>query len=174
MSRMATGDVQDGRQTLRAILTDRYEWLINRLTRHLGSADLAGDALHDTWLRLERDGEFGEVRDPVAYLLRTATNADHQRRRIEQRRLRLLDQHDAAPSAIADLNAELESRSDLEAMKRAIGKLPERRREVFLAIWVEKASPVEIAARHGVTVRTIQMELKRALEDIAALVKENS
>ena len=45
-----------------------------RLTRRLGSADLAGEAIHEVFLRIERGGELGEVRNPQAYLYRMAAN----------------------------------------------------------------------------------------------------
>jgi hypothetical protein len=52
---------------LRQLFLQRYERLRSRLARHLGSADLAGEALQDTWLRLER-GE-GISRSEAFYLL---------------------------------------------------------------------------------------------------------
>jgi RNA polymerase sigma-70 factor, ECF subfamily len=160
------------RQTLRKVLLERYDALARRLTRRLGSADLAGDALHDTWLRLERGGNFGVVRDPFAYLLRSATNADHQRQRLEERRSRLLEGHAIVePVETPDPARALAERSEWDAMKLAIAGLPERRRAIFLAAWSERIPLDVIARRHGVSVRTIQSELKRALEELAAVVR---
>ena len=41
------------RSSLRELLAQRYDDLKRRLTWRLGSAELASDALHDTWVHLE-------------------------------------------------------------------------------------------------------------------------
>src|SRR3546814_17675816 len=57
---------------MRSLLT-RYADLKARLSRTLG-ADLASDALHETWLRLESRKEMAPVGNPDAYLYRAAPN----------------------------------------------------------------------------------------------------
>ena len=46
---------------LRDFMLQRYDDLKARLTRRLGCADMASDALQDTWLRLEGKDELGPV-----------------------------------------------------------------------------------------------------------------
>lgn len=159
-----------GRQTLRQILVARYDSLIQKLTRRLGSADLADDALHDAWLRLESAPEPSDVRDPFAYILRVAANLGTDRRRKDQRRAAILGlQHDHIEADdIADEAPDPErvaaARSEWDTLKGALISLPSRRQAIFLAAFVEEVAYDEIARRHGVTVRTIQTEVKRALE----------
>jgi len=51
--------------TLRRLLIDRYDHLKRSLTRRLGSHEMAGDVLHDTWLRLARsDMTVGTLQNP--------------------------------------------------------------------------------------------------------------
>lgn len=159
-----------GRQTLRRVLLARYDALRTKLTQRLGSADLAGDALQDTWLRLERGAHVGPVRDPFAYLIRVASNLASNRRTLDQRRARLLDIHgeDSAVDDEPDPERVAAARSEWAAVRRAIAELPERRQAIFLAAWVEEEPYEDIAARHGVSVRTVQVELKRAIEHCAA------
>ncbi|MEX7329343.1 RNA polymerase sigma factor, partial [Pseudomonas aeruginosa] len=58
------------RTMLRSFLADRYDDLKQRLSRRLGSAELAGDALQDTYVRLGRAEVAGAVQSPAAYLFR--------------------------------------------------------------------------------------------------------
>lgn len=160
----------NGRQTLRSVLLSRYDALRSRLTQRLGSAELAGDALHDTWLRLEREPQVSSVRDPFAYLIRTASNVASNSRTLESRRARLLEAH--GEDLLADDEPDPEriatARSEWNAVRRVIEQLPDRTRAIFFAAWVDGAPHDEIAARHGVSVRTVQAELKRAMEHCAA------
>jgi RNA polymerase sigma-70 factor (ECF subfamily) len=143
-----------------------YDVLKGRLTRRLGSADLAGEALQDTFVRLQCAAEIGHVRSPHAYLARMAFNLATNRRVAEGRRLNvsgtetLLDIADDAPDAARAA----EARSEIEALKRALAELPSRRRAIFLAAWVEEVPHAGIAERFDVSVRTVQIELRYALE----------
>lgn len=161
---------ETSRATLLNLLLTGYDDLKQRLTRRLGSAELAGEALQDTFLRLELAGEIGAVSSPQGYLFRTALNIATDRRRAEARYLThveieaLLDLADPAP----DPQRDVEARSEVEALKRALAELPPRRREIFLGAWVEGIPRQELAARFGVSARTIKLELRLA-RDYCAL-----
>lgn len=163
-------------KTLRDVLVERYDDFTRLLSRQLGSRDLAEDALQDTFLRLAREGELAPVHDPRGYLYRMAYNIAAGRSRTERRRLTvaeadtLLDLIDEAPGPEHIAAA----RSDLRFARMALEELPERRRAIFKAAWVENLSTAEIAMRHNLTVRMIQMELKKAAEHIAARLAESN
>lgn len=158
---------------LRAVLLADYIDLDRRLTRQLGSADLASDVLQETYLRLEATAEIGPVRSPKAYLFRIALNIANDRRRAESRRLtvdevdRLLDIPDDRPDAARVI----EDRCEFDLLKRAIAELPERRRRVLILSRIEGLPNREIAESLGVTVRTIEIELKQAIEHCAERLK---
>ncbi|MHC2465185.1 hypothetical protein [Bradyrhizobium embrapense] len=57
------------RDLLRRFFVLGYDDLRARLTRRLGSAELANDVRHDTWLRLDRAAPSGELRSPKSYLI---------------------------------------------------------------------------------------------------------
>ena len=158
---------------LRARLLAEYADLERRLTRRLGSADLASDVLHETYLRLEGLSEIGPVRDPRAYLFRVALNIASDRRRTESRRLTvdevdcLLDIPDDRPDAARVI----EDRSEVELLRRAIAELPARRRRVLTLARIEGLSNRQIAAQLGVTVRTVETDLKQAVEHCAERLK---
>jgi RNA polymerase sigma-70 factor (ECF subfamily) len=159
--------------TLRAVLLADFNDFEGRLTRRLGSADLACDVLQETYLRLEGIREIGPVRSPKGYLFRIALNIANDRRRAESRRLtvdevdRLLDIPDDRPDAARVM----EDRSEVEMLRRAIAELPERRRKVLVLARVEGVPNREIAERLGVTVRTVEIDLKQAVEHCAERLK---
>lgn len=158
------------RATLLRLLQDSYDELRNTLTRLLGSPELASDALQDTFLRVEAATEIGPIVSPKNYLLRIARNIAVDHRRADARHATvseveiLMELADEAPGPARIA----ESRSEIEALKRALMALPHRRREIFLAAWVEGASRREIAARFGISERRIKAELKIAREYCAA------
>ncbi len=151
---------------LKDLLVTQYQDFVRWLTRRLGSSELAQDALQETFLRLEQGNSIGPVRDPKAYLLRIALNMAANRRAADKRRLatsevdKLLEFPDDAP----DPARAAEAKSEIGALKRALQALPARRREIFLASWMENLSHQEIARRYQISVRTVQIELKLALE----------
>jgi len=162
--------MSDGNITaLRDLLLADYRGLDRRLTRRLGSADFASDVLQETYLRLEGMNEIGTLRSPKAYLFRIALNIANDRRRAENRRLTvdevdcLLDIPDDRPDAAR----EIEGRSEVHLLKRAIAELPERRRRVLILSRIKDMPHREIARRLGVTVRTVEMDLKQAIEHCA-------
>jgi RNA polymerase sigma-70 factor, ECF subfamily len=165
----------NGLSTLRRLFLDRYDDLKARLTQRLGSADLAGDAMQDTWLRLARTESVGVVQSPRSYLFRIALNVAEDRRRTEQRRPlsaveieSLLELADDAPTPEQTVVA----RSDLEAFKAIVDELPRRRRAIFLAARFGNASRQEIADRMGISLRLVAKELQLAIEHCIARYKE--
>ncbi len=154
---------------LRARLVDRYGELKHRLMRRLGSAELAAETLQETWLRLERPGSPGVLERPDAYLFRVALNVAADRRATERRQLALseievlrhLDDDELDPERI------VQSRSEIAALSRALDELPPRCRAIFIAARLHEVPYKTIAARHGVSTRLVEREVKRAFEHCA-------
>jgi RNA polymerase sigma factor (sigma-70 family) len=155
---------QAGWAALQQRLLLRYDDLKRRLTRHLGSQELAGDALHDTWLRLQRGGELDPVRSPDTYLLRIAINMGRDNLRAENRLVSTTDAKallgiaDEAPDAERDA----EARSELRLLTAVMAELPPRQKAILLAARVEGLGRSEIAKRYGVSVRYVHRELQAA------------
>jgi RNA polymerase sigma factor (sigma-70 family) len=156
------------RRSLRDLIRDRYDYLLSRLSYRLGSKDLAGDALHDAFLRLERAELADEVKQPTSYILRMATNIASNRRRDGGRLLSVEDVAEALriPDEAQDPSAPIERQSDLAAVKRALQKLPERHRTLLIAVWLDETPTAELARLHGLPLRTVQREVKEALDEI--------
>lgn len=160
---------------LRDFLVDRYDELKRRLTLHLGSADLAGDALQDTWMRLDTDKEVAEpVQYPLSYLLRMATNSALDKLRSEKRYLTgaevdlvLGELSDPAPNPEETLLTRLE----VQKLAMVMSDMPLRRRNILMLIRVDQLSRQEVAQRLGVSLSLVDRELKRAHEFVVEHMK---
>jgi RNA polymerase sigma factor (sigma-70 family) len=152
---------------VRRHLVDRYDELKRRLTRRLGSPDLAADALQDTWLRIERLDSIGTVRNPANYIFGIAMNAARDRMREANTRYlsaaevdNLLEIPDDAPMP----SNVVEMRSDLRFLETVLRELPPRQREILLAARLDQMPRGEIARRFGISLSLVEKELQRAQE----------
>jgi len=158
---------------LRRLLLLRYGDFKSRLARHLGSSELADEALQDTWLRLERGEGIVSVRSHDAYLFRIAVNLARDRQRAEDRRLTasevetLLTVADEMPDSEQIVTA----RSDLRALEAAMAELPARQRAILLAARLDSLPRDEIARRYRISRRLVQRELQEAQAYCAARIK---
>nr|WP_249126360.1 RNA polymerase sigma factor [Bradyrhizobium sp. U87765 SZCCT0134] len=163
-------DVADiNRAKLRGQLIENYDGLVRKLTRRLGSSDFAYEALHETFVRLDRVTDQVAVRSPADYIFRTAINIAKDRQKAQNYRVSaseidaLLDVSDDCP----DPARVVEARSEIDGFKRALEALPSRPREVLRSIAVEGASPQAVATRLQVSLRTVENDLKTALQHCA-------
>ena len=156
---------ESGRELLRRVFLLGYDDLKLRLTRRLGSAELAGDALQDAWIRLERASSIGPVLSPRPYILRIAYNIALKRLRRERDMVTLeeareaLDLVDAAP----DPAKVTEARADLILLRQAAEELTPRQRDILFAVRLDGVPVREIALRYGISERLVALELKRAV-----------
>lgn len=154
-----------GREFLRNIFLLGYDDLKTRLTRRLGSAELAGDALQDAWLRLEHARPIGQVLRPKPYILRIAYNIALKRLRRERTMVTLeevreeLSLVDDAPLA----TQATESREELALLLRAAEELTPRQRNILFAARLDGDTLQDIAIRFGIPERAVARELRRAL-----------
>lgn len=157
--------------TLLDYLGQHYATLKQRLARRLGSGELAGDALHETWLRLKYGEEPNPVRDPGAYLTRMAVNLSIDTQRRHSRMLsgdevETLVQELADPLPDPERAAQL--REEMDALMELLDRMPERRRAVALLVHAEGITQREAARRLGVSLRTVEYEVKRIHERLNA------
>lgn len=164
------------RDTLVALLVSAYPDLRRRLAGRLGSAELASDALHDTYVRLHRAEIAGEVQNPRSYLMAMALNIASNSARKDARYLAaleieaLIDIPDEAP----DPERAVEARSQLAAVNATLQGLPERRRTIFRRFWADGASYQELATENNLSERTIRHELLLANRHVHRATKDSS
>lgn len=157
--------MSDTRALLRRALASGYARLRSRLARQLGSDSLAGDVLHETWLRLGQGGELAPVANPDAYVYRVASNIAWSLRTGSS-----LDAEATPLDSIPDLMDEaptqdrvIAGREELRILAQAVAALGERQRAVFNECLLQGAAPEALAERYGVSVRTIQTDLRGAI-----------
>ena len=153
-----------------------YDEFVRKLTRRLGSAELAREAVHETYLRLQRAGVTEPIHNPDGYLYRIAINIATNRRIVDRRYLNASDSETFSdiPEEAPDPERAAEARSEMVLLRRALSELPERQRAVFEASWVDGIPHDELAVRHGVDIRTIQRDLERAARHVRRVWKENN
>lgn len=150
---------------LRETIILRYDDIKLRLARSLGSKELAGDVLHETYLRLHHSEATGVVQHPESYIFRVALNIATDKRREERRRasqaeiLATIRLQDEAP----DLSREMEIRSDVDALKNILARLPPRRRAILIAARIDGLSHDVIAKRFNISRTMVQKELRQAI-----------
>lgn len=158
------------RDRLRRHFLLSYDELKRRLTRRLGSSELAGDALQDAWLRLDKMSPADPIDRPYPYILRTAYNLGLRYRQRTNR----IPTVDDARSALGlvdeapDPARVWEGRAELEMLKQAMKELTPRRQHILLASRLDGIPLHEIAAHHGISRRMAERELKDALNHCAA------
>ncbi len=155
---------EETRTFLLNFFSQSYSDLKHRLTRSLGNDDLAGDALHDTWLRLERLKDQSPVLNPRAFLLRMATNIAVDIKRSESRLFpfdeinALLDLPDLSPGP----EQTAKGAGEMDKLMQGIRRLSRQRRQILVLVRWEGLQYKEVAQRLGISVRTVEHELQRA------------
>jgi RNA polymerase sigma factor (sigma-70 family) len=151
-------------------LTQRYARIKQTLTRRLGNPDLASDALHDTYVRLQGMDEVPEREHPGAYLVRIATNIAVDMQRKDRHTVSnddidaLLEEFEDPTPGPAQL---AEARFDFGVLAREIAAMPEQRRLVVMMVHWEHRSHQEAADALGISRRTVTNELQRAHAHLA-------
>jgi RNA polymerase sigma factor (sigma-70 family) len=134
-----------------------------------GEPDVA-DIVQESFLRLTRYPDPGAIRNPRAFLFQTAANlvVDLHRRRT------LRDRHtepDAEPDMVADSAPcparHWENHGMLERFSELLEQLPELRRHAFVLFRIEGMSHSEIAGRLGISVRSSERHVMKAMEHLA-------
>lgn len=157
--------------SLRSLLVNRYGDLRKSLSRRLGSDDWADEALQDTFLKIDRVPQDsadhdGPIRNPMAYLMRTALNTALNQRRAEKRRLSDVEIDDIlnVPDDTPDSFRIMESRADVARFKTILIGLSPRARQILIAARLDGMTRPEIAERLGVSLSLVEKELRSAHE----------
>jgi RNA polymerase sigma factor (sigma-70 family) len=126
----------------------------------------AEDTVQDAYLHLLQRGTAATLERPRPYLYRIAANLAVDFARKTKVRLRHLSEEtqfswnaEGPPGREAAGDTML----NLQRLKAAVAELPHACREAFLLNRVEGLSRAEIAQRFGVSVRTIDRHMARAL-----------
>ncbi len=144
----------------------------DKLVRFLvvrGAGDAAEDLIHDLWIKVSgrMDGPIG---NPVAYLFRAADllmiDRYRARRQAERRDHAWSEgQGDADPSA----DRVIAARQEAEQVAAALDGLGTRTAAIFRRARIDRVPQRQIAAELGVSVSTVESDLRMAARVLADL-----
>ncbi|MEM8793727.1 MAG: RNA polymerase sigma factor [Pseudomonadota bacterium] len=152
---------------------EHMDRLRQRLIYRTGSTETGEDLLHDVWFRLcGKSG--GDVQNPGPYLSRIADNLAIDALRYRERRLETaeIDQVLRIPDDAPSAERAFDAREELNLVTKALSELPARRREIFLAARIREERYAKIAARYRISTRTVENEVRRTLDHLAARLGE--
>lgn len=157
-------------QVLDTLYRDHHSWLQGWLRRRLGNRCDAADLAQDTFVRLLRAGNAASIREPRDYLATVARGlmVDFLRRRsLEQAYLDVLASQPQAEHPSAEQQALLlEALMDIDRMLDGLGRTV---REVFILSQLDGLTYAQIAARLGISLRSVNNYMARAVEHCCLL-----
>jgi RNA polymerase sigma-70 factor (family 1) len=153
------------------LVRSHYGRLCNFVYRFVGSREVAEDIVQDVFVRLWENREAFDITDPLPYLYQSVRNraVSHQRQTVVRERWReqalsVAQERHAASSAAS----EVEAGEVADAVARAVEALPERCRLVFTMSREQDLSYAEIARLLGISVKTVETQMGRALKSLRA------
>lgn len=134
-------------------------WLNRRLSARV-APDVAADIVQETYLRIAPHAG-GDIRHPKAFLLKVAMNLLRSEHRHQTRRLSALERHRPADSESAP-------QIDQIMLDEIVSTMPQIQRDVFVLSRFGGMTYPEIARTLGVSVKTVEWRMSRALEYCAS------
>ncbi|HJU89728.1 MAG TPA: RNA polymerase sigma-70 factor [Gemmatimonadaceae bacterium] len=140
----------------------RYARLLRFAYRYVRDRAAAEDVVHNAFVRLwDRRGDWSDESAIDGYLyLAVRGEAIDRLRRAKRERVLEADGERGAPPAVVD---ELLREELAGAIQRAIDGLPPRARQVLRMRWLEQRPNADVARLLGISVKTVEMHVTRAL-----------
>jgi RNA polymerase sigma factor (sigma-70 family) len=135
------------------------------------------DLVQQVFLRLAQHREIGQIRNAEGYIFQTASNTlkDHFRNGAVRERF-LREKIEMADECRSDFSPErvLLGRESLALLTDALRELPERTRDVLMLRCFEGLKHAEIARLQGISVRTVEKHIERALAHLGKTVEHKA
>jgi len=159
----AAGRAEPQAGGVEALYRGHRSWLIAFLRRRFGRQE-AEELAQEAYVRAI--GAEAEIRNPRAFLAKVAINAARDRARRQAARPVLVNEAAAPPQASPA------AQDQALLLKQAILALPQGLRETFLLSRFGGLTYEEIARRQGVSVKTIEARMSKALSLCAAAIEQ--
>lgn len=152
--------------SLLSTLVRHYDELVDHVRRRFGDRGFAREVVHDVCVQLLEKRQPDEVRTPLALLRKISHDQAIDRYRSERRRqawIVELPEHFEAVSETPSPPRHYEGERELERLAQAIEQLPPRCQMVFVMHKVHELPQAEVAARLGISLKTVEKHLKLGL-----------
>lgn len=147
-----------------------YDPLVNFSMRFVNITEDAEDIVSSFFVTLWHNSEkIPDLESPKFYLYRSVKNASLNH--LKHKKLKI---NDHARSTLSDNNTQLQTENkELNlVIEEAINKLPEQRRIIFQLIKGEGMRSKEVAETLGLSIRTVENQLYRAVDTIATSLRD--
>jgi RNA polymerase sigma-70 factor (ECF subfamily) len=161
------------RPAFEALFRAYYPALFGFVLRYVSSGEDAEELIQDLFLRLWRNRTTWAPADVRRYLFRAARNQTHSWR-AHQRVVRAW--HIGAAAEVVDTDRSAAADASVcagelaERVRRAVAGLPAKRRQVFELARQQGLSYTEIATVLGISPKTVEIQMGRALKAIRGVV----
>jgi RNA polymerase sigma factor (sigma-70 family) len=166
--------VRDGKVEKLAILFERYQTMLyNFFLRLTGNRAASEDLVQEVFIRIlkYRAGYQGENRF-VVWMFQIARNAHVDFLRKKKGEVALDDQFAEAPSQEPLPEERFEADQEAALVRRALDKLPPKKRELLVLFRFQNLKLREIAELLDVQVGTVKVQVHRALKDLSRIYLE--
>lgn len=156
-----------------AFIRKQWPLLVFYLLQRVRVRDVAEDVAQDALARLwERRGTLDASSSVVAWLYQTARNlAVDELRKVQVRRRWRDAEKEAEPTLPPTQLQVVEDREVLDALRRALDALPDRRREAFTLVHMQNLSIRDAAEVMGNAPQTVANQVAAALADLRKVLK---
>ena len=158
------------RERLERLARRYYAPLTSFFRKRTRNTEEVQDLVQQVFLRLAQHRELGTVRNAEGYLFQTASNTlkDHARNAAVRNRF-MAEKKEEIHDEGADFSSErvLLGREGTELLAQALRELPERTRDILMLRCFEGLKYSEIARLQGLSVRSVEKHLQRALAHIS-------
>jgi RNA polymerase sigma-70 factor (ECF subfamily) len=146
--------------------------LAKRLVRNGASSDEGLDFVHEAFALIigRRRLQKTQIERPEAYVAKTSRNLLTDRGRTQRVARQWAEQAGLECPQHHDQIVYLESRDTLRRLEAALMKLRPRTREIFLARRVHGLSYAEIAQFTGLSARTVENQMSKAIAKLSRLM----
>lgn len=156
-------------------LDEHWARLVSYIVGRVGDAELAKDIAQDAFMRLwQQRRELDPDRSITAYLYKTALHRTIDELRKREVRARWSERAREAPPPTEASDSPLRRLVDrelLQAVQRAIDRLPDRRREALTLVHVQDLSYREAAEAMGNAPQTVANQVAAALAQLRSELK---
>ena len=167
-------EVRDGRVEKLAILFERHHvMLYNFFLRLTGNRNLSEDLVQDVFFRIlkYRKTYLGQSKFSV-WMYQIARNAHVDHLRKLKAETPLDEQYEEVAAPDAGPGARLEAEIDIELLKKALDRLPLKKREILLLSRFQEMKYREIAELLGCSIGAIKTSVHRAVKDLGRIYCE--